>query len=584
MSTTDEKVKIILPSLSQGREKEYPSGTIVNEIIKTAGIQETTYPVIAAKVNNTITSLSYRIVVNSTIKPITLISRAGTNIYRRSLCYLLHITSRMIFPGRRLVIGHSLGKGYFYYFDGLEKIPGKDLELLLTRMKKIVDQDLPITRKVISYIDAVDYFHKNNQPDTELLLKYRNDSKIPVYECGGFIDIAHGPLVPSTGVLKLFEIMNYPPGFFLRYFTFKKPEKIEKFKDNPVLFSIYREYKAWGKILKVHCVGALNELITRGKIREFIQVAEALHNKKISEIADKIVNQGSHSNPGSQGSRNYPGSQGSPSNPGSRIRVILIAGPSSSGKTTFAKKLAIQLRVYGFDPVHLSIDNYFLPREKTPRDEDGNYNFEAIEAIDVALFNKHLSELLQGKEIEMPDFSFILGNRRPEGFSLKLKENGIIVCEGIHFMNEVLSSQVNKDQKYKIYVSALTQLNLDDHNRISTTDNRLIRRIVRDNQFRGYSAFETLKMWQSVRRGEKRNIFPFQNTADTAFNSALDYELSVLKIYAEPLLKSIKPNMENYDEAKRLLRFLANFIPVPSGWVPSESILREFIGESSFKY
>lgn len=558
MNKTDDYVKISLPS---GEEKDYPRGTIVKEIIETAGTIKTKYPVIAAKVNNTITSLSYSIVVNSTIEPITLITREGTNIYRRSLCFLLHITSKILFPGRRLIIGHSLGKGYFYYFDGLEKVPKKDLELLLNKMKKIVNQDLPITRKVISYMDAVDYFHENNQPDTELLLKFRNDSKIPVYECGGFIDIAHGPLGPSTGVLHIFEIMNYPPGFLLRYFSFKNPEKIEKFRENPVLFSIYREYKAWGKILKVHCVGALNELVmNREKIKEFIQVAEALHNKKISDIAEKIAKNKT------------------------RISVIFVAGPSSSGKTTFAKKLAIQLRVYGFDPVHLSIDNYFLPREKTPLDEYGNYNFETIDAIDVALFTEHLSALLKGEEVEIPDYSFVLGKRRPEGFPLRLKENGIIICEGIHFLNESLSSQVKKDKKYKIYVSALTQLNLDDHNRISTTDNRLIRRIVRDNQFRGYTALETLKMWQSVRRGENTNIFPFQNTADTAFNSALDYELSVLKVYAEPLLKTIKPNMENYDEVKRLLRFLTNFIPVPSNWVPSESILREFIGESSFKY
>jgi uridine kinase len=557
MSTTQEMIHICLPG---GRIKKYPRGIIVKEILKTKNTREASSPVIAARVNNTITSLSYPLVVNSTIEPVTLISRAGTNIYRRSLCFLLHMTSKMLFPGRRLIIGHSLGKGYFYHFDTMETIPTRDLELLSGKMREIVGRDLPVTRKVISYMDAVDYFHKNNQPDTELLLQYRNDSKIPVYECDGYLDIAHGPLVPSTGILKVFAIMNYPPGFLLRYFSYKNPYKIEKFKKNPVLFSVYREYKQWGKILKAHCVGALNELGARGKMREFIQVAEALHSKKIAEIADKIVNRET------------------------RVRIVLIAGPSSSGKTTFAKKLGIQLRVYGLEPVHLSIDNYFLSRENTPLDANGNYDFEHIDAIDVTLFNKHLSALLKGENITVPDFSFILGMRKPGGFPLRLKDNGIIICEGIHFLNEKLSSQVPKDQKYKIYVSALTQLNLDDHNRISTTDNRLIRRIVRDNQFRGYSAHDTCKMWQSVRRGENRNIFPYQNTADTAFNSALDYELSVLKVYAEPLLKTIKPNMEYYDESKKLLRFLNNFNPVPSSWVPSESILREFIGESSFKY
>ncbi|MBN2440865.1 MAG: nucleoside kinase [Spirochaetales bacterium] len=547
-------------SLSPGKNVLYPTGTEIRKIIAREKPPQPLYPIIAAKVNNEVTSLSYKIVVNSTIEFITLESRVGTNIYRRSLCFLLQLASKQIFPDRRLIIGHSLSKGYFYQYDGYDKIPGEDTEKLRKRMKELVAMNLPITRKVISYMDAVKYFHENNQPDTELLLKYRNESKIPVYECGGFIDISHGPLVPGTGVLTVFSVMDYPPGLFLRYFSFGNPEKIEDFEPNPVLFSIYREYKAWGKILNVHCVGALNELFSQGRTKEFIQVAEALHNRKISEIAEKIVRKGP------------------------QMRVILIAGPSSSGKTTFAKKLAIQLRVYGFNPIQLSIDNYFLPREQTPVDEDGNYDFENINALDIPLFNTHLTALLKGEEVEIPEYSFVLGDRKPEGSMLMLRDKGILICEGIHFLNDLLSQQVHPDQKYKIYVSALTQLNLDAHNRISTTDNRLIRRIVRDNQFRGYSALETFRMWGSVRRGENRNIFPFQNTADTAFNSALDYELSVLKVYAEPLLKTVKPDVEEYNEAKRLLHFLNNFIPVTSTWVPSESILREFIGESSFKY
>jgi uridine kinase len=550
-------VTVLFPS---GRARKYVSGTIVKEIIEDEEFNNTKYPIVAAQVNNEITSFTYKIVVNSSIEAITLDSREGTNIYRWSLCFLISLTSKKLFPERRLVIGHSLGKGYFYYYDGIDNVSRKDIEALVQHMKIVVKENLPITRRVISYTDAVEYFQKNNQPDTVLLLKYRNESKIPVNECGDFLDISHGPLVPSTGLLNVFEIVNYPPGFLLRYYGFGNPKKIQPFKDNPVLFSIYREYKSWGKILSVHCVGALNELISHGKIKEFIQVAEALHNKKISEIADKIAQRGG------------------------RIRLVAIAGPTSSGKTTFAQKLAIQLRVLGMNPVQLSIDNYFLSREETPRDDEGNYNFESLEAIDKKLFNEHLTALLRGEEVQVPDFNFILGKRNTKGKPLKLPDKGILICEGIHFLNNQLTSQVRRDMKYKIYVSALTQLNLDDHNRISTTDNRLIRRMVRDNKFRGYSAVETFKMWNSVKRGENRNIFPFQNTADAAFNSALDYELAVLKVYAEPLLKTVKPDVDVYNEVKRLLSFLNNFIPITSQWVPSESILREFIGESTFIY
>ncbi|MBN1699659.1 MAG: nucleoside kinase [Spirochaetales bacterium] len=551
------KVAVRFPS---GRSKEYQAGTIVRDIICEEEFSGTKYPVIAARVNNEITSFTYKIVVNSEIHAVRLDSREGTNIYRRSLCFLLSLTAKKLFPERRLIISHSLGKGFFYYFEGLDCVSERDIDMLLEHMKAVVASDLPVTRRLVSYTDAVDYFRKNNQPDTVKLLAYRNDSRIPVNECGEFLDISHGPLVPSTGFLKVFDIINYQSGFLLRYFGFGNPGKIQRFKDNPVLFSIYREYKSWGKILNAHCVGALNELISSGKIKEFIQVAEALHNKKISEIADRIQQRGKG------------------------VRLIAIAGPTSSGKTTFAKKLAIQLRVLGMTPVQLSIDNYFLSREETPRDDEGNYNFETLDALDILLFNRHLKALLEGREVEVPDYNFILGRRQNKGTPLKLPEKGILICEGIHFLNDRLTSLVKPEMKYKIYVSALTQLNLDDHNRISTTDNRLIRRMVRDNTFRGYTAGETLKMWQSVKRGESINIFPFQNSSDSAFNSALDYELAVLKVYAEPLLKTVKPDVEEYNEAKRLLSFLTNFIPITSQWVPSESILREFIGGSAFRY
>jgi len=550
-------VAVTFPS---GARHEYPSGTRVEEIFKEKEFASPASAIVAALVNKALVSLTYRIEVNANIEPVLLATREGANIYRRSLCFLLTIAAKQLFPKRRLVIGHSLGRGYFYYFDETPEISEEDLRALKQRMIEIVGRGCPILRKVISYPEAVSYFEQFNQPDTVLLLKNRNDLKVPVFTCGEFMDLAHAPLLPNSALLKVFDLLPYAPGFLLRYPSWDRPEELAAFVENPVLFSIYREYKDWGKILNVRCVGHLNDLISTRNVKQFIQVAEALHDKKIARIADKISEQRD------------------------MVKVVLIAGPSSSGKTTFAKKLAIQLQVLGRNPFPISLDDYFLPREMTPRDAEGNYDFEGIKAIDIDLMNDHLVRLTEGEEVQLPRFDFHRGRRQSGSQPRKLPERAIIVIEGIHGLNEELTRSIPKKQKYKIYVSALTQLNLDDHNRISTTDNRLLRRIVRDSQFRGHSALETLSMWQSVRDGENRNIFPFQNSADSAFNSALDYELAVLKVYAEPLLKSVKPDQEGFHEALRLLSFLNNFAPIPPSWVPYYSILREFIGESAFKY
>ncbi len=550
-------VNITLPS---GKKLKANKRDTVRNILLKAGYKLRETDIVGAFVNNNAVSLSYRVEINSQISPITLNDRTGTDMYRRSLSFLLTIASKELFPNRRLVIGHSLGRGYFYYYDGMNNIPQEDLKALDRRMREIVEKDLPIERDAMAYMEAVEYFKKNNQPDTALLLENRNEPKIPIYKCGQFIDLAHSPLVPSTGVLKVFEIMDYPPGFLLRYPPFRQPDKMSPFQENPILFSIYQEYKNWGKILNVSSVGSLNKLINSGEIHQFIQVAEALHNKKIAEIADKICERKD------------------------TVKIVLIAGPSSSGKTTFSKKLAIQLKVLGRNPVTISLDDYFLPRELTPKDENGNYNFEALEALDIELLNEHLIKILKGEEVEIPDFDFHMGKRKPKGKPFKFPERGILIMEGIHGLNDKLTPLIERNQKYKIYVSALTQLNIDDHTRISTTDNRLIRRMVRDYKFRGHSALTTLSMWHSVRKGEHNYIFPFQNSADSAFNSALDYELAVLKVYAEPLLKTVKPDKREYNEAQRLLSFLDNFSPLPGKWVPSQSILREFIGDSAFKY
>ena len=550
-------VRVTFPG---GQSKEFPAGTTAGEAAIDPAFPRTPLPLVAVLVNNEVVHLQHGLSVNSSLAPVELGSRQGQAIYRRSLCFLLSMAARRMFPKRRLIIGHSLGQGYFYHFDGAGAVPGDDLVRIEAQMREIVAQNLPIRSLSLSYQEAISFFQAHHQPDTLLLLQNRNDPTITVHSCDGFLDLFHGPLVPSTGLLAVFALRDCPPGFLLRYPPSDSPLRMGEFVENPVLFSIYREYKNWGKILRVGSVGSLDELIRGGGIQDFIQVAEALQDKKIAEIADRI-----------NALRD-------------RVKVVLIAGPSSSGKTTFSKKLMIQLRVVGRNPVTISLDDYYTPHDRAPRDEEGKPDFEALGALDVELLNDTLVRLLLGEEVETPLFDFHAGARKPVGRKMLLPDRAILILEGIHGLNDALTPLVPRENKHKIYVSALTQLNLDDHNRIATTDNRLIRRIVRDSQFRGHTALQTLTMWPSVRRGEDRNIFPFQNGADSAFNSALDYELAVLKVYADPLLASVKPDAPEYQEARMLLSFLSNFAPLHPRWVPDTSILREFIGESAFTY
>ncbi len=539
--------------------KVYPYGTRISTIFNDFKKEIHDTPV-AALVNNELVSLSFKVEINAVLQVVSLDSPFGVRIFRRTLSFILAMASRELFPDRALIIGHSLGDSYYYYYNGEAEIPDSDITKLQQVMQKIIDDDIPIARKVISYDEAISFFQNENQKGTALLLRYRNESKIPIYVCGDFIDLSFEPMLPRSGLVKPFELRNYPPGFLLRYPNRSTPGTLSPFKDIPTLFNVYKEYKAWGKILNVNCVGRLNKLSENREIKPFIRVAEALQNKKISQIADDIYTR-----------------KGS-------VKVVLIAGPSSSGKTTFSKKLSIQLQVMGFNPVGISLDDYYLPNDQTPLDKDGNPDFEALHALNVELLNKHLLALFAGEEVEIPLFDFKIGRPKEKGKKLRMGKRNILILEGIHGLNPDLTSQIPTDTKYKIYISALTQLNLDDHNRIPTTDNRLIRRMVRDHQFRGNSAGDTLRMWPSVRRGEDKNIFPFQNQADSAFNSALDYELAVLRIFAEPLLKTVKPSDEAYTEARRLQSFLYNFSMIPPRYVPAQSILREFIGESDFSY
>jgi uridine kinase len=436
-----------------------------------------------------------------------------------------------------------------------------EIEELQSRMKDLAGQDLPINCRYMAYEEAMETFTKNRQIDTALLLNERSEAKVMVNECAGFIDLYISPLLGRTGLLAAFELMPYEDGFLLRFPAIGGGRQLGAFEDSPKIFSVYSEYKKWGRIVGVHSVGRLNHLVSEQKIREYIRIAEAFQEKKLDEIAAKI----------------YICKD--------KVKAILIAGPSSSGKTTTAKRLSIALKVMGIEPIAISLDDYYVGTENNPKDEKGEPDYECLESLDIPYLNRQLLELLAGEEVTLPVFDFKSGKRRETGGrKIRLNSGSMLLIEGIHGLNDALTPQIKRETKFKLYVSALTQLNLDDHNRIPTSDNRLLRRIVRDHQFRNAKAARTFNMWPSVQRGERKYIFPFQNSADAAFNSALDYELAVLKFYADPLLRTVKPGMKEYSEAKRLLSFLENFAPIPPQYVPGTSILREFIGESEFKY
>lgn len=548
------QVNITYPS---GTTVAYPSRTKVSAV--TSGFGPLNMPLAAVLVNNELQSLDDVILTNCTLEPVLIDSREGAAIYRHSLCFLAAIAARQLYPERNLRVGQTIGYSFYHYFeDG--PASKSEVERLQAKMQQLVKDDISINKIWWSYADALQYFEEHKQFDTMLLLELTNEPRIALNECAGFRDLHNSPLVPSTGVLKTFELLPYDNGFLLHYPKKETPYELPEFRDDPMLFRITDDARKRSRILGVSSVGALNRLNTPKKIKEYIQVAETLMNKRVAEIADQVAERAA------------------------TLKVVLIAGPSSSGKTTTSKKLAIQLKVLGFNPVIIGLDDYFVNRDRTPRDENGELDFECLEALDVAYLNQQLLQLFDGEEVELPTYDFKAGARKDSGRKIRMQERDILIMEGIHGLNERLTPKIPLDQKMRIYVSALTQINMDGHNRISTTDNRLLRRMVRDNQFRGHSAQQTIKMWPSVQRGERLHIFPFQNSADAALNSALDYELGVLKIYAEPILRGIKPMHPEYTEAKRLLNFLAYFAPIPAQFVPNDSIVREFIGESSFKY
>lgn len=545
--------KITFPD---GSEKQFVQPVSARELIPYLGKFEA--PIVGITVNNLVFPLNKKIDIQSKIEPVTLANREGSNIYRRTLCLILAAAAKELYPELRLLMGHSLDYGYYYTFEGV-KSKKIDLTAIKKKMHEMVDADLPIETVWLSYEEAFYKFEKSNQPETFRLLNYTSAPEILINRLGSYEDLYFQPLMDRIGEVKVFDIMAYGDGFLLRFPKTASYHQLSDFNDVPKLFEIYKEYKSWGKLVGVSSVGQLNDLIASRKIKDYVEITETLQNNKLAEIARKITTK-------------------------KTAKVILIAGPSSSGKTTTAKKLSMQLQVLGYSPQVISLDDFYLGEAKAPKNTDGSPDFECLEALDIELLNDVLLRLFNGETVEMPSYDFKISARRTEGKPLTANGNTIFILEGIHALNDRLTNKIPPELKFKIYLSALTQLNLDDHNRIPTSDNRLIRRIVRDAQFRGSPASRTISMWRDVRAGEAKYIFPFQGNADAVFNTALDYELAVLKIYAEPVLKAVKPFQKEYNEASRLLVFLGNFLSLPAHFVHGQSILREFIGNSDFSY
>lgn len=539
--------------------REYEAGIAYEEIVKEYQ-NDYDAQIVLVSVNGKLNELHKRLNKDCTLEFKTVKDRTGFKTYRRSVSLLMIKAIHDVIGEEKLAkikVEYSISKGIYCNAYGDFTIDQAFLDRVKQRMDEMVQEDIPIWKTSYSVDDAIQIFRERGMEDKERLFKYRRASKVNVYSIGDFQDYYYGYMVPSTSYIRYYELFLYDTGFVLQLPTRKKPEEIPPFEPQHKLYQTMKETNEWGEKIGIDTVGALNDRICAGGLQELILVQEALQESKISEIAADIVKRGGK-------------------------KFVMIAGPSSSGKTTFSHRLSIQLLAHGLKPHPIAVDDYFVEREETPRDENGEYNFECLGAIDVDGFNRDMCELLAGKTVELPAFNFKTGKREYRGNYKTLGAEDVLVIEGIHGLNEQMSYSLPAESKYKIYISALTSLNVDEHNRIATTDGRLIRRMVRDYRTRGASAQKTLSMWQSVRRGEEENIFPYQESADAMFNSALVYELSVLKQFAEPLLFNIEKNDPEYQEAKRLLKFLDYFLGVTSENLPNNSILREFVGGSVF--
>ena len=549
-------IKVLLKQ--SGEVEHVAAGTRIDELArKHSDLCE--YPIMAGKIGNSIHEITRKLHKDCELEFLDVSDKDGLRIYTRGVLFILFMAVRNLWPDVRLFIHHSLGSALVCDLEG-KKVDQNVLSLLKKEMERIVDEDLPFEKDTIDKFEAIEMFKEDRQLMKSKLFKYRKKSTVNIFRCQGYFNYFYGYMPSSSGSQRIFDLLPYRDVFVLNLPTTSSPGEVPQFIDYPKLASVNMEGAKWGRILGVHAIGELNEIIAAGtaETTELIRTAEALHEKKMAQIADYIYEK-------------------------PETRLILIAGPSSSGKTTFSKRLMLQLRVVGLRPIQISLDDYFVDRENTPRNENGEYDFESIYALDLELFNRQIAALLAGEEVETPRFDFRTGKRVYDGRKIRIDSDQPVIIEGIHGLNELLTSSIPKNKKYKIYVSALTQMNLDDMNRIPTTDVRLLRRIVRDYRFRGYSALTTIRMWPNVRKGEEKYIFPFQEEADAMFNSELAYELATLKIFAEPLLVQIDDSVPEFSEAKRLLRFIDYALPITTiEEIPRTSIIREFIGGSSF--
>lgn len=554
------KQTIEIRCLNNQVKKHYPRGISLAEIYEDQNIR-LDYPILGARVNNKIKELNYELYKPKIIEFFDHSNPDGQRIYYRGLSFLLIKAVKDLFPEALVRIEHPVSKGYYCELElPSMRLQPEHVKQIKERMQVLIDADLPFVKQEIVIEEAVELFRANNYHHKERLFGYCPDLYTTVYYLEDHVDYFYGYLPPSTGYIQLFELEPYYDGMLLRMPLHSAPNRLPQKTSQNKMFDIFQEYKKWGQVLGVESVGDINEQIHKKRAGELIKLGEALHEKKVVQIVEQML-------------AREP-----------KPRIALIAGPSSSGKTTFAKRLAVQLRVAGFEPQPLSMDNYFVDRENTPRDENGEYDFEALSALNLKLLNNQVNQALAGKSIEPPAFDFTTGQSKPSGQTLQLGSNGILILEGIHGLNPHLLEEVDPAMQFKMYVSALTQVGIDSHNRIPTTDNRLIRRLVRDHRYRGYSATETLRRWPSVRRGEERNIYPYQEHCDVMFNSALIFEFSILKKYAVSVLKEVRERDPEYSEAQRLLKFLSYFFEIDSKDLPPTSILREFLYGSAFRY
>lgn len=555
------KINLVQPSLlveitlSDGRVLSGPRGTTIGDFLSVLPDWEE-QPLMGAVVNGSLRELTFAIDIESRVQPVTMSDNDGARIYRRSLTFILEAAFEKMFPELYLSVDHSVSSGgYFCEVQNAEQLNAQQIQALEKHMREIVKKNIPFERKHVPLQEAVTYFASKGQSDKVRLLKYRKKDYLILYALGEHLDYFHGYMVPSSGYLRWFELIKVEGGFVLHFTRRHQPTQLLPLVYSQPLLSIFRQYGSWLTRLGIENVGALNDAIEDGKIREVILVSEALHEQKIADIAHRIV----ESKP--------------------RPHLVLIAGPSSSGKTTFSKRLSIQLMAQGIAPFPFEMDNYFVNRDDTPKDANGVFDFESLQALNIPLLADHLKRLVNREEVELRHYNFISGQNEP-GDVVRLENDQLIIIEGIHGLNPNLLPNISAEETYRIYVSCLTQLNLDRYNRISTTDTRLLRRMVRDARERGYSAQQTILRWESVRQGEQRHIFPYQDNADEFFNSALAYDLSALKSSAEPLLRQVPFGTPENIESKRLLAFLEWFSPLDVELIPDNSILREFLGKS----